>query len=319
MNRLTLVLPGIEGLAELREGIDAVEPDPPAWRTIRTRADFTPADGHGYEDSLLREFGVDGGIAALAVRADLPDIDHSGVWLRADPVYLRADRDHLRFFDAHVLGLEHAEAETLAAEIAAIYADLGWQLHVAAPDRWYLRIDVEPDIHTHPPGDVVGRVVDPFLPQGPDARRWHALLTEMQMVLHMSPVNAARERAGKLPVNSVWFWGNGPVSAPLSSNRRVYADDPLALTLAAGDANDLAVAELSAAGETCIVDTALQRPALYAEAGYWRDARAGVERRWIGPALAALRARHVDELRVIGSQGQVWTLRRPHLWRFWRR
>ena len=200
MYRLTLILPGVEGLAELREGSDPVDLDLPAWQIIRARSDFSPGDDAGFEAALLNEFGVEAGIAALAVRADLPDIDHSGVWLRADPVYLRADRDHLRFFDAHVLGLEHAEAETLAAEIAAIYADLGWQLHVAAPDRWYLRIDVEPAMRTHPPSEVIGRVVDPFLPQGPDGKRWHALLTEMQMVLHMSPVNAARERAGKLPV-----------------------------------------------------------------------------------------------------------------------
>lgn len=329
MNRLTLVLPGIEGLAELREGSEPIELDAPAWRKIRTKADFIPGDESAFENVLLREFGVTdvtgGGAAALAVRADLPDIDHAGVWLRADPVYLRADRDHLRFYDAHVLALTLSEAATLAAEIEAIYVDLGWQFHVAAPDRWYLRIDAEPDIRTYVPAEIIGRVVDPHLPQGADAKRWHTLLTEMQMVLHMSEVNAERERAGKLPVNSVWFWGNGAAPELKPDGRTIYADDPLSQALAAAlngeGAHGLDTVDVGAPadGDTYIVDLAMLRPSLYAESEPWREAGATIARRWLEPGIAALGDRVIDELRVFGGQGQTWVLRRAHAWRFWRR
>ncbi|MCB1736368.1 MAG: hypothetical protein H6981_01880 [Gammaproteobacteria bacterium] len=330
MKRLTLVLPGVEGLAELREGSAALKLDLPAWARIDAKADREQWPVSGYEAALFQLFGMTSKpapVAAVTVTQDLPDSEQAGVWLRADPVYLRADRDHLRFFDAHVLELTQQEAETLAAEIGAIYADLGWQLHVAAPDRWYLRVDAEPDLVTVPPSEIVGRVVDPFLPTGPERNRWHALMTEMQMVLHMSEVNARRERQGRLPVNSVWFWGNGPspTTGGVVFDGRLTSDDPLAIALAhymgmeAGSLNDAENPRALTAMESILVDHRLLRLSLYAEAERWQAEREALEQRWIEPGLAALHARQIDELRVIGSSGNVWRLRRRHLWRFWRR
>lgn len=328
MKRLTLVLPGIEGLAKLREGHAPLEADTPSWDLIKARGERQQLSVSGYESALFQVFGLPSAqpaIATLTVPEDLPAVAHNGVWLRADPVYLRADRDHLRFFDAHVLELEQAEAETLAGEITAIYADLGWRLHVAAPDRWYLSLDVEPDIRTFPPSEIVGRVVDPYLPAGSDGSRWNALMTEMQMVLHMSEVNVRRERAGRLPVNSVWFWGNGPRPDVPNIEAQVYADDAIGRALATAAGSTVCALDDSPPGligeqsETVIVDERLLRPSLYAESELWRAARDTLETRWIIPALAALRGRNIDELRIVGGNGEAWSLRRSYLWRFWRR
>ena len=46
-----------------------------------------------------------------------------------------------------------------------------------------------------------------------DARPWRRWLTEMQMLLHEHPVNAAREARGRAPVTGVWFSGGGRARA----------------------------------------------------------------------------------------------------------
>ena len=43
----------------------------------------------------------------------------------------------------------------------------------------------------------------------PTRARWRRWLTEMQMLLHEHPANAAREARGRSPVTGVWFWGGG--------------------------------------------------------------------------------------------------------------
>jgi len=44
---------------------------------------------------------------------------------------------------------------------------------------------------------------------GSDRKAWHTRLNEIQILLHTSPVNAAREARGLVPANSVWFWAAG--------------------------------------------------------------------------------------------------------------
>ena len=64
--------------------------------------------------------------------------------------------------------------------------------------------------------------------QAPEGRRWRALLSEAQVVLHNHPLNAQRVAAGLAPVNSLWFWGAGAlpdhVRTPLRPRRQRRRD-----------------------------------------------------------------------------------------------
>jgi hypothetical protein len=58
-------------------------------------------------------------------------------------------------------------------------------------------------------------------------------LNEVQMLLHDHPINQQRVQAGKLPVNSVWLWGEGSMPTAISENwEQVYGDDVLVEALA---------------------------------------------------------------------------------------
>ena len=54
---------------------------------------------------------------------------------------------------------------------------------------------------------------------------WYRLHNEMQMFLHLHPLNRERERSGQPLINGLWCWGNAPAPdrpAPITG----HADDP---------------------------------------------------------------------------------------------
>ena len=110
--------------------------------------------------------------------------------------------------------LPRDEALGLSAEIAGVLGEHGFTLHIGRDSRrWYLRLPNVPDIVTRPPLAALGDHIDPYLPSGPERRFWHRLANDVQMVLHGTAINAARERRGEPPINSLWFWGAGTLPA----------------------------------------------------------------------------------------------------------
>jgi|26BtaG_2_1085354.scaffolds.fasta_scaffold00648_13 hypothetical protein len=126
--------------------------------------------------------------------------------LCVDPCYLQADRDQLLLFH-HGLDISMDEAEQLIASIQYLFDDLGASLSINTANQWLLSMPIEPDIELTCVDKVDRRAVTEFLPKGADARLWIRLWNEIQMVLFDCPVNQAREAQGKVPINSVWFWG----------------------------------------------------------------------------------------------------------------
>lgn len=156
-----------------------------------------------------------------------------GYWLRADPVHLRATLRDLFLEPPRSLGMTMDEAERLAQDIGRHFADRGWRLVIATPERWYLQAPAA-RLRTHSTFDAAGRNVNEFLPSGDDARSWRAILNELQMLLHEHPVNRQRESEGRPEINSLWFWGGGTLPECAGSQwHRVWSDDPLVKGLAA--------------------------------------------------------------------------------------
>ena len=196
--------------------------------------------GVGLEAWLLGRFGVgkqqDWPAAPYSLAADggAPESDW---WLRADPVHIRVGRDSPSLADTAAFDLARDEAQALVASLNAYFAPDNLVFHPTRPDRWYVRCVRPSAIATTPTADARGRPLETLLPQGADAPRWHAVLNEVQMLLHEHPVNDAREARGALPVNSVWLWGGGTLVKPARTPYAcVLSGDPVArgLALAAG-------------------------------------------------------------------------------------
>lgn len=277
--------------------------------------------------TLAALFGVAGiaGAGDLARRSGLG----AGVWLHADPVHLHADRDRVRLSDAGVLGLDSGEAAALLAALNAHFADDGLVFAAHAPDRWLVRLPDAPRVRFTPLPDVCGEDVHDHMPQGEAARQWRRWLNEIQMLLFDHPVNAARDAAGLPAANSVWFWGGETETAGSTVFDRVACSHPLLQDLAvrAGVPCEDAPWDLAAlldaglTGHVLVECDRLQGAAQHRDAFGWRDALLALEADWFVPALAALRAGRLRQLalRCHGAPGLDVVIRRPDLWKCWRR
>ena len=62
---------------------------------------------------------------------------------------------------------------------------------------------------TTPPHDIIGLEYEPYLPDGDGAAEIINLMEQSREVLRDTLINKKREASGKLPANSLWFWGQG--------------------------------------------------------------------------------------------------------------
>jgi hypothetical protein len=251
-------------------------------------------------------------------------------WLRADPVHMRADLHQIRLFDTRLLAIEEYEARTLTA---AINHELGagasgWVLEAPVPERWYLRLSEDPAIDTHPLTDVINQDIRKLMPYGRQAKNWHALLTEIQMLLYNSEINRQRELAGRPEINSVWFWGGGRVSATLLSPAEgIYANDPLTRGLARCAQTgvsffpDTAADWLESAGaeaSSLLVIDRLRYAVIDRDFHSWSEQLQQLDRDWLEACIQWLKKGQIDRILLYPGNGRTYLLTAGDLRRFWR-
>lgn len=297
----------------------------PALERLLSRSDSATLPGQGFEAWLCQTFGVapqpDWPVAALTLAVDRGGDSDGGYWLRADPVHLRATRDHVLLSDASVLSMRPEEADTLVAALNAYFADDTRQFFALHPQRWYLRLNAHPQIATRTLLEAIGKDIHPLLPAGPQALFWHRMGNEIQMLLHAHTVNEARAERGEPTINSVWLWGGGHLpSTSTGGFHGVWSRDALALGLAlnaglrtapTGDAPSQwleAVTHDARDGHYLIVLDHLMLPARHGDLSLWRERLAQLEQDWFAPLLRAVRERGVTRL-VVTAIGADHTIR----------
>ncbi len=325
-------------------GLCGPESDPPVSEYLRdsrpaaldcllSRGRVQTNSGEGLDATLARFFGL-----AVAADQELPAAaltwladtgQPPAAWLmRADPVHLRADQSCLRLFDSHSFSITREEADALVAAFNDYFRDTGWELAAPLPQRWYLSLPEPASLQTLSPDRVAGQDIDPCLPRGAEAARWHALLNEIQMLFHTHPVNAARELHGAPPINSIWPWGGGRLPGKLQPRvTRLLADHPLATGLARHAVISLAeppgtAGELLAGledGRTLLLDDRLEWPAHYGDVDAWLDALQDLETGWFAPLLEALRRGALASLEIHPCNGHGLQVTRGMLRCFWKR
>lgn len=187
----------------------------------------------GEQAQLARWFHVTpAGWPSAAIQRQAEAGDAAGSrWMRADPVFLRAEMNGARLAAWGALGLDANEADALVEAVEPGFDALGIDIGRTQPERWYLRLpaDLPAPSPTLAPGDALGRDLLGLLPAGDTGRAWRRLLTEAQIVLSQHPLNAVRAARGLPAVNSVWFWGEGALPdavRPAYAGMRVATRDP---------------------------------------------------------------------------------------------
>lgn len=301
MASATLLLPRRSRLAG--------QPLSPAFAKALARAD-RESGAPGEREQLRRHFQLipdHWPVAALTRQLDAGDAAQSS-WLRVDPAHLAPDMGGARM-------LSHGDALTFTAEDVAqllpalrpLFGDAGFALDAPQPSRWYLRLPKESKLPAFAaPDEVLGEDLFAHLPEGDLGRRWRALLTETQVVLHNHPWNAMRASLGKPAVNSLWFWGAGTLPDFVRTRyRQVKGSDVLLRALA------------GAAGVTSGTADAQEVDALV-DLRHLRDMGV-LARDAVQPLLEAVSKRELDSLTLDFEDGAIFNLRRDQRWRFWRR
>jgi len=271
------------------------------------RADRS-AGAKGEREQLQRHFAVAQGswpVAALTRQLDARDAD-GATWLRADPAFMAPDQQGARML-AHgeSLGVDALDVAALLPDLRPTFADAGFVLDAPTPSRWYLRLSPEarlPEFDT--PDQVLGDDLFDHLPQAEAGRRWRALLTESQILLHQHPHNRDRVAQGKPPINSLWFWGGGRLPESVaSSHAQVRSRDSLLRALAVAAGVD--------------VDSDRQVDALV-DLRHLRSLRQFSDE-VVQPLLDAMRRGELDRLVLDFQDGEALSLSAAQRWRFWRR
>ena len=287
------------------------------------RADRLPAAAAGEQPQLLRHFELlprGWPVAALTRTLDADDAPLSA-WLRADPAYVRPDINGARLLACgEALRLERHDVAELLPALRPLFGDPGVPLAAPDPHRWSLRLPRGARLPTFvPPADALGAdlldVPGAGGGDGPEGRRWRALLSEAQVVLHNHPRNAARIASGRPPVNSLWFWGAGIVPDHVTTRAGAVASRDILLR-ALGTAAGARVGDVP---EAFVVPGA-DAP----EGGTLFDLRdrrdpARLERDWLAPAVDAIGDGAIGRLVADLEDGTRLALSHGQRWRIWRR
>ncbi len=300
MARLTLLLPPAARFAGLVLS--------PALAKALACADRVLAEG-GEPALLARHFDLrprGWPAAALTRLLDAGEGEARGAsWLRADPAHIRPDINGARLLGVGAnLGLDQADVAALLPALRPLFGDAGFALDAPHPSRWYLRLSAGTPLPAFAaPDEALGDDVFDHAQRGDAARRWRALESEVQILLHNHPHNAARLAAGRVPVNALWFWGGGDLPDAVSAAvPTVYSDDPAVLGAARlGKLQGMPLPVFDQIEGDALVDLRGQR-----------DVRALLER-WLAPAAAR------GEATFDFADGVVLRLHPSQRWRFWRR
>lgn len=201
-SELTIVLPGLARIVGQQLNVGSL----PSTLSNMIKKSRFQADSTSLARLLFNHFSQ-----TLQTDSDLPIaslINSEQQLIKADPCYLHPDRDRLLLF-ADNLDITKQESTALIAEIQPLLEEFDCTLQALDTESWVLTLAKMPALSFTALPEVNGKGVDNNLPQGDDQRSWIRLWNEIQMQLYNAEVNQQRISAGKLPINSIWFWGAG--------------------------------------------------------------------------------------------------------------
>lgn len=274
-------------------------------------AEVPVAEAVGFDVALLVAAGRsrDTPIAPLAALGAGLEPGNAFV-LRADPVTLIAGRDDV-MLAGRVDDLTVTDAALMVATLNQHFATDGLTFHAPRPDAWFVTTAATAPSVTTALSEVNGPIYA-HLPRGDHAKVWRRWLSEIQMLLHEHPANAAREAAGFAPVTGVWLSGGGagkgaPVAATMFAAPGPVGDVARGLAREANADAPCPPASFAAVQDVdhaiVVLPAVTDVPAMTALVAVWID-----------PAVLALEQRALSSLTLVadGAGGAfIWNAHTP--------
>jgi hypothetical protein len=301
---LNVLLPG-------RDKLSFVE----AFNQWMARGTALPTATPGYLHALSECFRwPDGPLPAAAlIRQSVAGDAGDGQWVCADPAWVQPELSGARLLGCGNLAVSSADAASMVDALRETFADEGMNLFVGDPQHWQLKVPSYVQVPAFPePEEALGADLFEQLPKGDEGRRWRALINEAQVVLHNHPANAARQRDGLPPVNSVWLWGAGALPEWVECGQsRIYSDDLLVWALGHKAGVDVQSRRVLAGAQPAHEPN-------HAELLDLQDVQPNEFARTWWPFLQA-RLEAGSELRLAFADGRRHVVRKAHRLRFWRK
>jgi hypothetical protein len=223
--------------------------------------------------------------------------------------------------DPRSLRLDDAGARALFDEARPYFDEAGKTLLYGDAHTWFLRADDWRTMRTASPDAAIGENLSDWMPDGPARRDFRKLQNEVQMLWHASPVNAAREQRGLLPVNSFWMWGGSDTAAAVPhlahSAGPAWLDVLAAPALRGADAARVLEAEQDTTVLLCDALPAGKQ----ADWSQWLMQLQQLEQQWFAPLLDALRGGRLGTLELVltsRTHTLTYTVTKGALRKFWR-
>lgn len=327
MSNISLYIPGLLDFSRHDLYEDFTEPG--SLTCMLARASRCIDQSGHYCDHLAHLFGLDvaddSDFPAAAITRLIDDAGRpEGFWMRADPVHLSADAHGMTLHDVTRLQLEQHEALALGARLQDFFREQRYQLEIPVAERWYVKLPCKAGVMTVPIDEARGESILNRMPQGPEQQKWMMFINEIQMLLHDCDINQIRQASGKLPVNSLWFWGGGELPDILPRRwSRVYSDDVLVRGLCMLSGTDCRPVDQflqqqnETNGEYLVVLDVAQRCRDYQDIAAWHDVVEFLENQWFQPLLNLV---HMNRVRTVNvyTSSNTFHFKRIHLLKFWR-
>ncbi|MDH5634014.1 MAG: hypothetical protein OEZ10_13640 [Gammaproteobacteria bacterium] len=309
-------------------GTTTAETDDSALSALLSRADISGARlPDTAESALLSAIGLGKAGAGPCRALALNQVDSEAGCFCLDPVHLAPSLDKLVLDHPGRLQLSRAEAEMLVNELNTYFSQDSVHIQILDAGRWLLTTPGRQHISTVPTEQAMGVDTLAFMPTGPDALYWHKLITEMQTVMHMSPVNQQREDIGLNPANSVWLWGEGerPDVSGIPWQRFFSEDDSIR---GIGKSAAIPVSGLPSSWTDCrdasehnsfVVLSPDLIQAHFGPMDGIRNYRQVILDNWILPILKDIKTGHIQSLAIYTEAVQPVHFSRTSLKRWWRR
>ena len=135
------------------------------------------------------------------------------------PVFLETGIEKVYLRQLFERDLDNSSAQLLINDLNEFLHDDGIKIEPVSNVLWLMNLPVNKEIDTVPLGFAENQSIYSLLPKGNDAIYWHKLMNEIQMMLFGHQVNHIREDENRIPVNGVWFWGEGSLPAAKTSRQ----------------------------------------------------------------------------------------------------
>lgn len=306
-----------------------------AFELLLSRGSYCRGAAKSLEQTLSELFAVantdssDFPAGALTRYLVKGNVDINKWAMRADPVYIQPNREHLVLLGNSGLDLSFKEAEEIVSDINQTYHDTAWQLIVLTAKQWIIEQEQPQQIHCHSLREATGKNINDYMVKGSDEKKWHGLMNELQMLLHAHPVNQQRQMQGLPTVNSLWFWGSGMLPAPSSDNENAFvqcwSDETISLALSRlnnvprTDLPEDAQMWLKQAitpGKHFIFLETLDTDLVRSDPLEWWQSFSDFVAQWLTPMVAAIKQNGIGQLNLVDERGNNYQLT-PRLAKRW--